>query len=199
MLDSFAIPATVFRAYKPLIMGKGKASPSNRIAEFVRLGVTAYDFTLTYSDQIILVHTSWPKPKDMGNAHEGWFSYLTKDEFAALPYNPKSGAVSPIFGSGVCPFQRDILRKDAVQTLFDVQEPKRDKRKAPTFVKSVNPKHLTRVSKALETMCKGGAAGGYDAAIKLNIGTDELRPLRFDAFVKRDMLTIAALVMPVWM
>ena len=84
MLESFVIPAPVFRAYKPLIMGKGKAEPSNRIAEFVRLGVTAYDFTLTYSDHIILIHTSWPKPRDMGNACEGWFSYLNKDEFAAF-------------------------------------------------------------------------------------------------------------------
>lgn len=199
MLDSFVIPATVFRAYKPLIAGKGKAKPSNRIAEFVRLGVTAYDFTLTYSDQIILVHTSWPKPKDMGNACEGWFSYLTKDEFAALPYSPKSGAVSPIFASGICPFQRDILSKDTVINLFDTRTTKRDKKQLPTFVRSANPVHLARISKALETMCKGGAVGGFDAPIKLDIGADTLTPLCFDAFVKRDMLTIAALVMPVRM
>lgn len=199
MLDSFVIPATVFRAYKPLITGKGKAKPSNRIAEFVRLGVTAYDFTLTYSDQIILVHTSWPKPKGMGNAHEGWFTYLTKDEFAALPYNSKSGAVSPIFESGICPFQRDILRKETVSNLFEYRAPKRDKKQLPTFVRSVNPVHLTRISKALETMCKGGAADGFDSPIKFDIGADTLTSLCFDAFVKRDMLTIAALLMPVRM
>ena len=199
MLESFVIPAPVFRAYKPLIMGKGKAEPSNRIAEFVRLGVTAYDFTLTYSDQVILIHTSWPKPRGMGNACEGWFSYLTKDEFAALPYNPKSGAVSPIFESVICPFQRDILSKDTLQNLFNPHVSKRDKKKLPTFVRSVNPYHLARISKAFETMCKGGAAGGFDQPIKFDIGADTLSSICFDAFVKRDMLTIAALLMPVRM
>lgn len=198
MEDIITIPTPVYRAFKPLIVAHGKADPSKRCSEFVRLGVTAYDFTLTYSDTFILIKAQWPKPKDMGNAREGWYTYLEKYEYEDLLGNAKAGFRVPIVGIGVCPFHHDLLSEQTIQNLIELH-PKKGSRKglAPSSIRSVNPYHMERVTKALLQMCKNGGPDGFNAPYTIDLGTSEVGPILMTAFTKRHTLTVTALVMPV--
>jgi hypothetical protein len=195
MADLINIPASVYRAFKVLPMQKGHAQAQFRYAEYVRLGVTAYDFTLTYCDGFSLIRCAWPKPKDMGNAFEGYFAYLTKAEFQRLEYEPKKGASFPL-DVRECPFQRDILSPTAVQTFFDITAPKTDKIE---LTKRINPKILQTVTKALATICSKGERDGSDSTCTVDIGASSDTPLKIRSYVHRYDMNVDAIIMPVRM
>lgn len=195
MPDIITIPAPVYRAFKVLPMQKGRAQAQFRYAEYVRLGVTAYDYTLTYCDGFSLIRCAWPKPKDMGNAFEGYFAYLTKAEFQCLEYEPKKGASFPL-DVRECPFQCDILSPSAVQTFFDITAPKKSKGE---FAKRINPKILQTVTRALATICSKGERGGSDSTCVFDIGAGSDMPLKIHAYVHRYDMNADAIVMPVRM
>lgn len=184
MADLITIPASVYRAFKALF----------RYVEYVRLGVTAYDYTLTYCDGLSLIRCAWPKPKDMGNAFEGYFAYLTKSEFQRLEYDAKKGATFPL-DERECPFQRDILSPSAVQTLFDITEPK----SKAEFAKRINPKILQTVTRALATICSKGERDGSDSTCVFDIGASSDMPLKIHVYVHRYDMNVDAIVMPVRM
>lgn len=195
MADLITIPTPVYRAFKVLPMQKGHAQAKFRYAECVRLGVTAYDFTLTYCDDVLLIRCAWPKPKDMGDAFEGYFAYLTKDEFQRLEYETKKGASFPL-DERECPFQRDILSPTAVQKFFDITAPKTNK---VEYIKCINPKKLQTVTKALATICSKGERYGSDSTCTFDIGASSDMPLKIHSYVHRYDMTVDAIVMPVRM
>jgi hypothetical protein len=176
-------------------MQNGHAQAQFRYAEYVRLGVTAYDFTLTYCDGFSLIRCAWPKPKDMGNAFEGYFAYLTKAEFQRLEYEPKKGASFPL-DVRECPFQRDILSPTAVQTFFDITAPKTDKIE---LIKRINPKIMQTVTKALATICSNGAMDGSDSTCTFDIGASSDMPIKIRSYVHRYDMNVDAIIMPVRM
>lgn len=152
---SIAIPNKVFNAFGSLALRV--ATPSTRVGEFVRIGVTAYDYTLTYSDTFILIHYAQPKPEDMGNMFEGFYRYLTKAEFAALPAGDRGYHVFPgldtLDSDSVCPFQHDRpFQHDPLKgSLLDsfINHTQQSK----TGSVHVDPFHLTRALKAVSAIC----------------------------------------------
>lgn len=147
---SIAIPNKVFNAFGSLALRV--ATPSTRVGEFVRIGVTAYDYTLTYSDTFILIHYAQPKPEEMGNMFEGFYRYLTKAEFAALPAGERGYHVFPGIDDldsepYVCPFQHDLIGPGLVHNYFDDIDP------SPCDTLKVDPYHLTRALKAVSAIC----------------------------------------------
>jgi len=196
MADLITIPAPIYRAFKSLPLAKGKAEPGARISEFVRVGVTAYAYTLTWSDLRVLIHAAWPKPKELGNTFEGWHLYLSKEEFAALPYDSRKGSELVIFDTPSDPFYRDILAPMNVNTFMDMGE--RDK-PTPDRVKAVNPCIALPVVKALAAMCKSGDMNGKAAPVKWDFGKTPLSPLRFDVHLYHCEADVSGLIMPVRM
>lgn len=196
MPEIMTIPAPAYRAFKVLPLQKGQADASRRFAEFVRLGVTAYDYTMTFSDGFALLRCAWPKPKEMGNALEGYYAYLTKAEFQRLEYEPKKGAFFPL-DERECPFQRDILSPSAVQFFFDLTGTAKKTGKIE-LSKKMNPCILSPVIKALATICKGGEVRG-DTACTFDIGASSDMPLTIRAYVGREGMSLDAIVMPVRM
>lgn len=147
---SIAIPNKVFNAFGSLALRV--ATPSTRVGEFVRIGVTAYDYTLTYSDTFILIHYAQPKPEDMGSMFEGFYRYLTKAEFAALPAGERGYHVFPGIDDldsepYVCPFQHDLLKESLVDSYTVRAQPSK------TGNVRVDPFHLTRALKAVSAIC----------------------------------------------
>lgn len=194
MAGLITIPAPIYRAFKALPLQKGHAQPQFRYAEYVRLGATAYDYTLTFSDGFVLIRCSWPKPKDMGNAFEGHYAYLTKAEFQRLEYHVKKGASFPL-DERECPFQRDILSPSAVQTLFEITPPNPSKVEP---IKLMNPCILAPVMKALSTICKGGEVRG-DSVCTFDIGASSYMPLKIHSYVHRYDMNVDVIAMPVRM
>lgn len=147
---NIAIPNKVFNAFGSLALRV--ATPSTRVGEFVRIGVTAYDYTLTYSDTFILIHYAQPKPDGMGNMFEGFYRYLKKSEFAALPAGERGYHVFPgledLDGKTyVGPFQHDLLRGSLLESYLNHTH------QSKTGSVRVDPFHLTRALKAISAIC----------------------------------------------
>lgn len=142
---SISFPTKVHSAFASLIVKH--AQPSQRVAEFVRVGVTAYDYTLTYSDTFMLLHYAQPKPKDMGNMFEGFHRYLNKVEWAGLPEGARGCRVFPALDVEEYeePFQHDLLApllKDGALTGGK-----------GTDTVLCDPHHILRVVRAFDSIC----------------------------------------------
>ena len=199
MTDIITIPASVYRAYKPLIMRKGTARPQQRYSEFVRIGCTAYDFTLTWSDSYVVLRVQWPKPKDWGNAHEGECWYLAKHEYEGMEYTAKYGAKFPIPETWELPFRDDILKDGIIQTFIDLNASSyKEKNVIPCSRKKVSAQLMAKVMRACDTICgKGDHDGMTNAPIGVDFGCNETVPVHIASFVNSIGLTLDALVMPI--
>lgn len=120
MSDCLYIQKSLARAFKVLCVQSGKAPATKRMSEFVRLGCDAYDFTGTWSNSYVLVHCSWPKPKDMGNFGEGWFTYLTKEDMERAFCIGSAKIRTYPLGESNQPFRRDVLSKRQLQSFLDL-------------------------------------------------------------------------------
>ena len=199
-MQDMTIPAPIYRAFKTLPQQKGSVKAYDRIAEFIRLGCTAYDFTLTYSNRYIVIHAEWPKPKDMGNEHEGWYRYLDRAAFTRLDYDPKNGATYPITDEPDTTFVGgDILKPGLLDSYLDLANHSQQKRNNGkiSLSKQVNPTYLSTVLKVCATICKGGAKDGTTEGVTLDIGSNPVGPVVVRSYVPKHGLSLTALVMPI--
>lgn len=201
MPDFITIPAPVYRAVKPLVKPYGSTSMHNRIAEFVRVGITAYDFTLTYSDHFILVRCSWGKPKEWGNHLEGHFQYLTKEQFASVEYTAKYGARIPIADAPELPFRNDMLTDSAVQSFIDLNQASYrvpGKHVMPCSSKKFNASLMAKTMQACSRICLHGETDVKvdDAPLTVDFGAGPTVPAYIHAYVRKHDVTLDALVMP---
>lgn len=203
MTDIITIPAPVYRAFKPLIKPAGSTRMHNRVAEFVRVGVTAYDFTLTYSDHFMLIRCSWGKPKEWGNHLEGHFQYLTKEKFANVEYTAKYGAKIAVDESAELPFQADFLRDSAVQSFIDQNQASYKGgagkgRVIPCSSKKFNASLMAKAMQACNRICLHGETDVKvdDAPLTVDFGASPIVPAYIHAYVRKHDVTLDALVMP---
>lgn len=201
MPDFITIPAPVYRAVKPLVKPYGSTRMNNRIAEFVRVGITAYDFTLTYSDHFMLIRCAWGKPKDWGNHLEGYFQYLTKEQFADVEYTAKYGARIPIVESSELPFQVDLLRDSATQSFIDLNQGSYHIGKGkviPCSSKKFNASRMAKTMQACSRICLHGETDVKvdDAPLTVDFGAGPTVPAYIHAYVRKHDVTLDALVMP---
>ena len=181
------IPPRIYRAFKRLPMKEHTAKPNQRCAEFVRLGVTAYDFTLTYSDSYFLVRCEWPKPKTWGNEHDGMYWYLTKTEFANLG----KGATFAVPECSTSPFQggdmlKDVVVKDFINLNADGYKKKNRK---PSSVKHIDARYLASLTRTIDMILS------EDKCIQVDFGCDELVPALMVA--SDELVHILGIVMPI--
>lgn len=201
MSDFITIPAPVYRAFKPLIKPSGSTRMRNRIAEFVRVGITAYDFTLTYSDHFMLIRCAWGKPKDWGNHLEGYFQHLTKEQFASVEYTAKYGARIPIIESPELPFRDDILKDSSVQSFIDLNQGSYCATKGkviPCSSKKFNANLMAKTMQACSRICMHGDPDVKvdDAPLIVDFGAGATVPAYIHAYVRKHDVTLDALVMP---
>lgn len=199
MYEFINIPAPVYRAYKPLIKASGSTRMHNRIAEFVRVGITAYDFTLTYSDHFMLIRCAWGKPKDWGNHLEGYFQYLTKEQFADVEYTAKYGARVPIVEASEYPFQSDTLKDSSVQSFIDMNQASyrvAGKHVMPCSSKKFNASLLAKTMQACSRICMHADEKVDDSPLTLDFGAGPTVPAYAHAYVRKLDVTLDALVMP---
>lgn len=201
MSDFITIPAPVYRAYKPLIKPSGSTRMHNRIAEFVRVGITAYDFTLTYSDHFMLIRCAWGKPKEWGNHLEGYFQYLTKEQFTDVEYTAKYGARIPIVEAPELPFQQDMLKDSCVQSFIDLNQASyrvAGKHVMPCSSKKFNASLMAKTMQACSRICLHGDTDVKvdDAPLTVDFGASTTVPAYIHAYVRKHDVTLDALVMP---
>lgn len=201
MSDIITIPAHVYRAYKPLIKPSGSTRMHNRVAEFVRVGITAYDFTLTYSDHFMLIRCSWGKPKEWGNHLEGHFQYLTKEQFTNVEYTAKYGAKIAVDESAEMPMRVDALSDSGVQTLIDLNQKSYRETKGkviPCSSKKFNSSLMAKTMQACSRICLHGETDAKvdDAPLTVDFGASPFAPAYIHAYVRKHDVTLDALVMP---
>lgn len=199
MSDFITIPAPVYRAYKPLIKPSGSTRMHNRIAEFVRVGITAYDFTLTYSDHFMMIRCAWGKPKEWGNHLEGYAQYLTKEQFTDVEYTAKYGARIPVVESPELPFRDDILTDRSVQSFIDLNQGSYRATKGkviPCSSKKFNASLMAKTMQACSRICMHGDEQVDDSPLTLDFGADPTVPAYAHAYVRKLDVTLDALVMP---
>lgn len=199
MSDFITIPAPVYRAFKPLIKPSGYTRMHKRIAEFVRVGITAYDFTLTYSDHFMLIRCAWGKPKDWGNHLEGYFQYLTKEQFTDVEYTAKYGARIPIVEVPELPFQQDMLKNTCVQSFIDMNQASyrvAGKHVMPCSSKKFNASLMAKTMQACSRICMHGDEQVDDSPLTVDFGADPTVPAYAHAYVRKLDVTLDALVMP---
>lgn len=180
----YAAVRQCFTAYTP-----NRNVAARRYAEYIRLGITAYDFTLTWSNQLWLIHVSWPKPKDVGNELEGWHMYLTKYNYALLEHG-----ISTIQLEGVVsepePFRNDILSESSVRAMFsNLRTDDKAKGAKVQGKKSLNAKYLRDVSKLF------AAAGVNDMRVDMDFGMGACDAVTLMGHA--DVACINALIMPI--
>lgn len=162
---------------------------ARRYAEHIRLGITAYDFTLAWSNQFWLIHVAWPKPKDAGNHLEGWHMYLTKYNYALLEHGISTTQLEGVVSEPE-PFRSDVLSEAAVSALFsNLRTDSTAKGADVQGRKSLNAKYLRDVCKLF------AAAGVDDMRIDMDFG---MGPLDAVTLIGRaDVARIDALIMPI--
>lgn len=173
-----------FNAYTPARNGAVR-----RYAEYIRLGITAYDFTLAWTNQFWLIHVAWPKPKNAGNQLEGWHMYLTKYNYAFLEHGISTIQLENVVSEPE-PFRNDVLAETSVSAMFSTLRTDA-KAKGATVQgrKSINAKYLRDVSKLF------AAAGVNDMRIDMDFG---MGPCDAVTLVGRaDIAHIDALIMPI--
>lgn len=199
MSDFINIPAPIYRAYKNLIKVYGSTRMHNRIAEFVRVGITAYDFTLTYSDHFMMIRCAWGKPKEWGNHLEGYFQYLNKEQFTDVEYTAKYGARVPIIEAPELPFQQDILKDSCVQSFIDLNQASycvAGKHVMPCSSKKFNASLMAKTMQACSRICMHGDEQVDDSPLTVDFGAGPTVPSYAHAYVRKLDVTLDALVMP---
>lgn len=187
-MDNYIMPVKVARAFKPIIK-KEHTQPANlRASEFIRLGCTAYDFTLSYTDSYMLIHCRWPHKQDFGNAHEDWRAYLTKTEFInTFCLTGVKSASYPMTESDL-PFRSDLLGRTQLDHFFELVEDRTEKH--PRQKKFVNAKYLYTVLSVFKVLSD-------DGRMQLNIGTRVTGPIFLEAYNPDMELEVRAMVMPI--
>lgn len=184
------VPKKVYSAIRQCFTDyAGPIGKSSRYREFVRLGITAYDFTLTWSNQYWLVHVAWPKPKDAGNQLEGWHIYLSKYNYAFLENGATTEQLEQIVTDGA-PFRYDVLNATATRTLFDnLRTDAKAKGARTQQLKTLNAKYLRDVAKLF------AAAGVDNMQVNMDFGMSPM-----DAVIMSGQAgdaRIDALIMPI--
>ncbi len=187
MHDFITIPPRVYRAFKRLPMKEHTAKSTQRYAEFVRLAVTAYDFTLTYSDSYFLVRCEWPKPKTWGNDREDMFWYLTKTEFANLgkgvEFKVPECSVSPFAGG-------DILSDSAINRLLDLTaDTYKSRMPQSAKAKYVDARYLAQLTRTIDMILS------EDRNVRIDFGCASYAPVVMAASDKQ--FHVYGLVMPI--
>lgn len=180
----YAAMRQCFTDYTPANHGAAR-----RYAEHIRLGITAYDFTLAWSNQFWLIHVAWPKPNDAGNELEGWHMYLTKYNYALLEHGISTIQLENVVSEPE-PFRNDVLADTSVSGMFSTLRTDA-KAKGATVQgrKSINAKYLRDVSKLF------AAAGVNDMCIDVDFG---MGPCDAVTLIGRaDAAHLHALIMPI--
>lgn len=187
-MDNYIMPVKVARAFKTIIK-KEHTQPANlRVAEFIRLGCTAYDYTLSYTDTFVLIHCRWPHKQDFGNVHEGWRAYFTKTVFINTFCLIGVKSASYPMTESELPFRNDIMGQDIINHLFDMVEDRAEKH--PRQKKFVNAKYLYTVLSVFKALAD-------DGRMQLNIGTWVTGPISLEAYNPDMELEVRSIVMPI--
>lgn len=187
-MDNYILPVKVARALKTIIKKEHTQPASMRAAEFIRIGCTAYDYTLSYTDSYMLIHCRWPHKQDFGNVHEDWRAYLTKTEFTNTFCLSGVKSVSYPMTESYLPFRSDLLARTQLDHFFELVEDKLEKH--PRQKKFVNAKYLHTVLSVFKALAD-------DGRMQINIGTRVAGPIALEAYNSDMELEVRAIVMPI--
>lgn len=187
-MDNYIMPTKIARAFKPYIKREHSQPANLRYSEFIRLGCTAYDYTVSYTDSFVMIHCRWPHKQDFGNAHEGWRTYFTRTEFVNTFCLTGVKQASYQMQESELPFRSDIMQREQLDHFFSLVEDRKEKH--PRQYKYVNATYLHSVLGIFKAL-------SLDGKIKLNIGTRVTGPISLEAYNPDMELELRAIVMPV--